>query len=79
MERTAYALQVLGGIAVAVGLFAALRWELAVLILGALVAATGTVLEIGVRPRVAPAPRPPTREEQLAHSLADRAAHASGR
>src|SRR4029079_6948127 len=50
------------------------------LVLGVLAAVAGVALEIGARPRqvVAPA-RPMTPEERRAHSLADLAAHQSGR
>jgi hypothetical protein len=74
----ALALQVLGGLAVVLGLFAALRWELAVLVVGGLVLAVGTVLEVAHHPRVR-AVAVPSLAEQRAHSLADRAQHASGR
>jgi hypothetical protein len=78
VERMALALQVLGGLAVVLGLFAALRWELAVLIVGILVLAVGTVLEVAHHPRVHTM-AVPSLAEQRAHSLADRAQHASGR
>jgi hypothetical protein len=74
----ALAMQGLGGLAVGLGLFAALRWELAVLIVGVLVLAVGTVLEVAHHPRVRTV-AVPTLAEQRAHSLADRAQHASGR
>ena len=80
VERFAEGLQGLGALAVAVGLFAWLAWPIALLVLGVLAAVAGVALEIGARPRqvVAPA-RPMTSEERRAHSLADLAAHQSGR
>ena len=79
MERFAEGLQGLGGLAVAVGLFAWLAWPVALLVLGVLALACGVVLEIGTRPRTVAAPRVPTLAEQRAHSLADMHEHASGR
>lgn len=79
MGRLAIALQGIGGLAVAVGLFLAFSPGVALAVVGVLAVASGTVLEVAHHPRVLPAPRPPTRDEQRAHSLADRAAHASER
>jgi hypothetical protein len=80
VERFAEGLQGLGALAVTVGLFAALAWPIALVVVGVLAAVTGVALEIGARPRqVAAAPRPLTAEERRAASLADLAAHQSGR
>lgn len=73
------ALQALGAAAVAVGLFATCTWPVAVLVLGVLAVAGGTVLEIGKRPRTVLGPAATTPEQRRVHSLADRAANASGR
>ena len=70
-------LQVLGGLAVAVGLFLALSPGLALAVCGLLAVAGGTVLEVAHHPRVLAAPL--TAADRRAHSLADRAAHASER
>ena len=70
-------LQVLGGLAVAVGLFLALSPGLALAVCGGLAVAGGTVLEVAHHPRVLhPALTP---SERRIASLADRAAHASER
>ena len=80
VERFAEGLQGLGALAVTVGLFAALAWPVALVVVGVLAAVAGVALEIGTRPRQVAAPaRPMTPEERRAHSLADLAAHQSGR
>jgi hypothetical protein len=79
VERFAEGLQGLGAVAVAVGLFAWLAWPIALLVLGVAAVAVGVVLEVGTRPRTVPARPPMTRAEQIAHSMADMRAHASGR
>ena len=86
MEGTAVAvgmfaavLQAAGAVGLAVGLFVVLPWGVALAIVSTLALAGGTALEIGGRPRQVATPAPPTLAEQRAHSLADRAAHASGR
>lgn len=77
MGWLAGSLQVLGGLAVAVGLFLALSPGLALAVCGILAVAGGTVLEVAQHPRIVhPAL---TAAERQAHSLADRAAHASER
>ena len=73
----AVALQALGGLAVAVGLFLALDPGLALAVVGGLAVAGGTVLEVAHHPRVLPPGM--TAAQRHAHSLADRAAHASER
>jgi len=73
------ALQALGAAAVAVGLFATCTWPVAVLVLGVLAVAGGTVLEIGKRPRAVLGAVPLSESERRVRSLADRAQHASGR
>lgn len=70
-------LQVLGGLAVAVGLFLALSPGLALAVCGGLAVVGGTVLEVAQHPRTVA--RPLTAHERTVHSLADRAAHASER
>lgn len=77
MGWLAGSLQVLGGLAVAVGLFLALSPGLALAVCGGLAVAGGTVLEVAHHPRIVP--RPLTAHERTVHSLADRAAHASER
>jgi hypothetical protein len=79
MEAFATSLQAAGALAVAIGLFLALPLAWAVLALGTLAVVGGTALEVAHRPRQVPGPPVMTREEQRIHSLADRAAHASGR
>lgn len=79
MEAFAGVLQAAGAVGLAVGLFVVLPWGVALAIVSTLVLAGGTALEIGHRPRQVPAHPAMTREEQRIHSLADRAAHASGR
>jgi TM2 domain-containing membrane protein YozV len=79
VERFAEGLQGLGGLAVTVGLFAWLAWPVALLVLGVLAVACGVVLEIGTRPRTVAGVPPLTAEQRRAHSLADLAAHQSGR
>lgn len=79
MERFAEGLQGLGGLAVAVGLFAWLAWPVALLVLGVLAVACGVVLEVGTRPRTMAGVPPLTAEQRRAHSLADMREHASGR
>lgn len=73
----AAACQACGAVAVVIGLFAALSWPLALVICGTLAVAAGTVLEVGARPRAVPAP--PSAAQRRAASLADLAAHTSGR
>ncbi len=70
-------LQVLGGLAVVVGLFLALDPGAALAVCGGLAVACGTVLEVARHPRVVA--RPLSAHERTVHSLADRAAHASER
>ncbi len=77
MERFAEGLQGLGGLAVAVGLFAWLAWPVALLVLGVLALACGVVLEIGTRPRTVPGPQVLTAEQRRVATLAEM--HASGR
>ena len=79
MERFAEALQGLGAVAVAVGLFAALAWPVALLTLGGIAVGIGIILEIGTRPRRVAVPGPPTHEQRRAASLADMQRTASGR
>jgi hypothetical protein len=79
VEAFAGVLQGAGALAVAIGLFLALPLAWAVLALGALAVLGGTALEVAHRPRTVPGPPTMSREQQRLHSLADRAAHASGR
>ena len=79
MERFAEGLQVLGALAVMVGVVLVLTPGWAVLTLGFLAVFGGVVLEVGHRPRRVPAHPVMTRAEQAAHSLDDMRAHASGR
>ena len=79
MEAFAGILQAAGAVGLAVGLFVVLPWGVALAIVSTLALAIGTALEIGHRPRQVAGSAPLSREQQRAHSLADRAAHASGR
>jgi hypothetical protein len=72
-------LQALGAVGLAVGLFVVLPWGIALAIVSTLALAGGTVLEIGKRPRAVLGPAATTPEQRRVHSLADRAANASGR
>lgn len=75
----AAALQALGAVGLAVGLFVVLPWGIALAIVSTLALAGGTVLEIGKRPRKLVGVPAATPEQRRAASLADRAQHASGR
>lgn len=71
VERFAEGLQGLGALAVAVGLFFALSWPVALLTLGGIAVGIGIILEIGTRPRQAVVPGPPTAEQRRTAFLAD--------
>jgi hypothetical protein len=79
MERIAELLQGFGAIAVAVGLFSALAWPLAVLVLGGLAVGCGIVLEIGARPRKVATPGPLSPADRRTAVLSDYARTASER
>jgi hypothetical protein len=79
MERIAEGLQGLGALAVAVGLFAALAWPIALLTLGGIAVVVGIILEIGSRPRHVHAEHTMTADERRAAVLADYARTASER
>jgi hypothetical protein len=79
VERIAEGLQGLGALAVAVGLFAALAWPVALLVLGGIAVAVGIILEVGTRPRQVHAGHVLTADERRVAALADYARTASER
>lgn len=79
MEAFAAILQAAGAVGLAIGLFVVLPWGIALAIVSTLALAGGTALEIANRPRTVHAHPALTADERRAHSLADRAAHASSR
>jgi hypothetical protein len=79
MEAFAAILQAAGAVGLAIGLFVVLPWGIALAIVSTLALAGGTALEIANRPRTVHSHPALTADERRAHSLADRAAHASSR
>lgn len=79
MEAFAGILQAVGAVGLAIGLFVVLPWGIALAIVSTLALAGGTALEIANRPRTVHSHPALTAEQRRAHSLADRAAHASSR